>query len=680
MMHDPGSDAFTALPEVLYLHSFFLVFSFYLIYLLMKIRFFFCAFLSLCISLSKAQPYTLSSPDQSIKVQIEADGQLRYSVGFAGYQIVQPSNLGFAFQNEAELQKDLQVLQVINSSHNETWRPAVKSKHALIVDNYNELILITKENSGQRRRMDIIFRAYDDGIAFRYKLYRSEQIGNRCLTKELTTFAIPGNPTAWVVEYGAVYTSSQESEFNEKPLDYLTEKTVAGLPFLMKYADDCWVAITEAEIDDFAAFYIGTTGEKNHLTTKLAPLPGEDEQGVKVRFADDAQSPWRVIMIGSSPGRLIESEIIQNLNPPCAIADPSWIKPGISAWDHWWSGEVKMEMPVIKEYIDFASEMGWPYMLVDWQWYGQFNRPEADICKAAPQIDMPEILAYAKSKNVRIWLWLYSTDVNRNDAYKKAFSLYRDWGVAGVKIDFMDRDDQEMVNWYHDIIRCAADNHLLVDFHGAYKPDGIIRTWPNMLTREGVMGNEYYKFGTRMNPEHNVKLAYTRMLAGQMDYTPGGFNNVTAEAFKPQTPALVANTRAAELAKFVVYESPFTVMCEHPKFVLGQPGADFLKIVPTVWDDIRFLDGTPDKYVAIAKQSGDNWFIGVLNNSVEKEISLKLDFLPAGKYEMTVWEDAKDANKNPKNIKKTLLKVEAGKAIKVKMAKAGGYVSHIKPY
>jgi alpha-glucosidase len=628
----------------------------------------------------RAQVHTVLSPDKSIQVRIDAGERLQYSVTFAGRPILEKSDVGFTFRDEPDLQKEWEIIQTQTSSRDETWTPVVKSKHARIRDHYNELTLIAQEKTEQRRRIDITFRAYDDGIAFRYKLYRSEKIGARHITRELTTFAIPaGHPTAWVVEYGARYTSSQESEFMEKPLDYLTEKTVAGLPFLMKYADSCWVAITEAHIDNFSAFYIGTAGEKNALTTQLAPLPGEKEDGVKVRFADDIETPWRVVMIGRSPGALIESELIQNLNPPCAIADPSWIKPGISAWDHWWSGEVKMEMPVIKEYIDFASEMGWPYMLVDWQWYGQFNRPEADICRPAPQIDMPEILSYARSKNVRIWLWLYSTDVNRNDAYKKAFPLYREWGVAGVKIDFMDRDDQEMVNWYHEIIRCAADNHLLVDFHGAYKPDGIIRTWPNMITREGVMGNEYYKFGNRMSPEHNVKLAYTRMLAGQMDYTPGGFNNVTAEAFKPQTPALVANTRAAELAKFVVYESPFTVMCEHPKYVLGQPGADFLKIVPTVWDDIRFLGGTPDSYVAIAKQSGSDWFIGVLNNSAEREISLNLDFLPEGDYGIEAWEDAKDAGKNPQNIRQTTQKYKAGKGVKIKMTKAGGYVARITP-
>jgi alpha-glucosidase len=623
---------------------------------------------------AEAQSHTVLSPDGTVGLRIDEGERLQYAVTFAGQTVIEKSDIGFGFRDEPDLQKDLRIVQALTSSHDETWTPVVKSKHAQIRDSYNELKLIAEEKTGQRRRIDITFRAYSDGVAFRYKLYRSEKIGHRCLTKELTTFAIPGDPDAWIVEYGK-YASSQESEFYEKKLSEVTGKTVAGLPFLMKYSDSCWVAITEAHIDNYSGFYIGTTGETNCLTTKLAPLPGEDEQGVKVRFAGDIETPWRVVMTGNSPGALIESELIRNLNPPCAIADPSWIKPGMSAWDHWWSGEVKMEMPVIRQYIDFAAEMGWPYMLVDWQWYGPFNRPEADICKPAPQIDMPEILSYARSKNVRIWLWLYSSDVNRNDAYKKAFPLYREWGVAGVKIDFMDRDDQDMVNWYREIIRCAADHHLLVDFHGAYKPDGIIRTWPNMITREGLMGNEYYKFSKRMSPEHNVKLAYTRMLAGQMDYTPGGFNNVTAEEFKPQTPASVANTRAAELAKFVVYESPYTVVCDHPQFILGQPGADFLKTVPTVWDDIKFLGGTPDRYVAIAKRAGDRWFVGVLNNSVEREVTLHTAFLPAGKYSVEVWEDARDAGKNPKNIRQSKKTVEAGTPLKVKMTKAGGYVA-----
>ncbi len=550
--------------------------------------------------LANGQDITVKSPDNNITVTISNNDKLTWSVNWHSRIIVNPSPMGFELKNEDAMAGNFTILDQSLKNFNETWIPVVKSKHAEIINNYSELKLTLKEKSGQMRQMELYVRAYNDGAAFRYKLLRSPVVGERQIVKELTAFSIPGDPKAWIVEYGG-YASSNEAEFFEHPLSYLTEKSIAGMPMLMEYGNNCWVAVTEAKIENYPAFYIGRSAS-NKLITKLVPIPGETEDGVKVRFNDEVYTPWRVLMIGETPGTLIESEIIQNLNDPCAINDPSWIKPGISAWDHWWSGEVKMEMPVIKQYIDLASEMGWPYMLVDWQWYGKFNSPEADITKWAPQISMPEIIEYAKSKNVRIIVWLYSSDVNRNSAYKTAFPLYEKWGIAGIKIDFMDRDDQQMVNWYHDIIKCAAENHLMVDFHGAYKPDGIIRTWPNMITREGLMGNEYYKFSDKMSPEHNVKLAFTRMLAGQMDYTPGAFLNVTREQFKQQTPAVVWNTRAAELSKFVIYESPLTVVCDHPDNILGKPGADFLKIVPTVWDDIKFLSGYPGDHVAIAKK------------------------------------------------------------------------------
>ncbi len=625
-----------------------------------------------------AQDLQVKSPDNKIVISINNGDKITYSVSFNGKVVINTSDMGFEFRDEQPMSGNFEITGKSEKNFNEIWIPVVKSKHAEIINNYNELNLILKEKSAPMRQMEVFVRAYNDGATFRYKLLRSARIGDRQITKELTGFSIPGDPKAWIVEYPKGYSSSNEAEFFEHPLSYLNEKSIAGMPLLMEYGNNCWVAITEAKIDNYAAFYIGTDGTTNHLTTKLVPLPGEQEAGVKVRFSDEVFTPWRVIMIGDNPGTLIESEIIQNLNDPCALADVSWIKPGMSAWDHWWSGEIKMEMPVIKQYIDLAAEMGWPYMLVDWQWYGKFNNPEADITKWASQIDIPEIIRYAGSKNVKILLWLYSSDVNRNSAFKKAFPIYREWGAAGIKIDFMDRDDQYMVNWYHDIIKCAAENHLLVDFHGAYKPDGIIRTYPNMITREGVMGNEYYKFSDKMSPEHNVKLAFTRMLAGQMDYTPGGFLNVTREQYKNQTPAIVWNTRAAELSKFVIYESPLTVVCDHPDNILNQPDADFLKIVPTVWDDIKFVGGYPGDYVAIAKRSGDKWFLGVMNNSVGKSVELNLKFLPEGDYNVEIWADTKKSDIEPKDLKKSVQTIKAGSILKVTMAKNGGYIAIIR--
>ena len=291
-----------------------------------------------------AQPYSITSPDNSIVVRISEGEQLFYTVLFHGKNIIEQSCLGgFEFKNEPEFGKNLKILNTNVRSNNETWQPAVKSKHAQIRDAYNELTLYVQEQDKSKRLMNITFRVFDDGVAFRYKLFRSENIGSRLLTKECTTFNIPGNPNTWVVEYGSytseygIYASAQEAEFMERKLDYLTDKSIAGLPLLMKQSEDCWIAITEANINNYAGFYIGTTGKTNYLTTKLAPLPGEEADGVKVRFADDLETPWRVIMIGNNPGVLIESEIIQNLNEPCVINDLSWIKPGLSAWDHWWS-------------------------------------------------------------------------------------------------------------------------------------------------------------------------------------------------------------------------------------------------------------------------------------------------------------------------------------------------------
>ena len=627
-------------------------------------------------TLARSQNIEVKSPDNNIVVTINNDEKLTYSVTYHDRNIVNLSQLGFEFKDEPACTGNFSILDQSVENVSETWVPVVNSKHSEVLNHFNELHLSLREKSGPMRQLELFVRAYNDGAAFRFKLSRSNKPGDRQIIKELTTFNIPGDPKAWIVEYNG-YASSNEAEYFEHPLSYLTGNSVAGMPLLMEYGNNLWVAVTEAKIDNYAAFYIGTNGTTNQLTTKLVPLPGEPEEGVKVRFNDEVFTPWRVLMIGSSPGTLIESEIIQNLNDPCAIKDPSWIKPGMSAWDHWWSGEVKMEMPVIKQYIDLASEMGWPYMLVDWQWYGKFDVPEADISKWASQIDMPEIINYASSKNVKIILWLYSSDVNRNAAYKKAFPLYEKWGVAGIKIDFMNRDDQQMVNWYHDIIKFAAENHLLVDFHGAYKPDGIIRTWPNMITREGVMGNEYYKFSDKMSPEHNVKLAFTRMLAGQMDYTPGAFLNVTKEKFKQQVPAVVWNTRAAELSKFIIYESPLTVVCDHPDNILNQEGADFLNIVPTVWDDIKFISGYPGDYVAIAKRSGDKWFVGVMNNSIRKSVEVKLDFLPAGDYETEIWADNNNSDKKPMEIKKTKQSIKSGETIKVSLANNGGFVAII---
>ncbi len=624
------------------------------------------------------------SPDGHIALSVSNRETLTYSVELDGKTLIAPSPMGFQLKNEKDMVGDFAVTNDANVRNGvEAWTPVVRNKHAECRVPYNELTLRLKEKSDGYRRMDVTFRVMDDGVAFRYTLYGVPVLGNRQIVRELTGYAVPDGSSLWIPSFayenhGKSYKSSQEGVFTETPVTGIQTDVHAGLPGLIKVDANNWMAILEADLDNYPAFYLGRSREAEGgyqmLDTKLTPIWGEDESGVKARFSESASSSWRVIMAGHNPGKFVESEILRSLNPDCVLEDTSWIKPGMMAWDHWWSGEVKMEQGVIKQYIDMAAKEGWPYMLVDWTWYGPYNTPSADITKAAPQLDMPEIIKYANSKGVDIWLWLRCEDTNNNDQYKEAFPLYHAWGVKGLKIDFMDRDDQDMVNWYRRIIKATAENKLMLNFHGAYKPDGIERTYPNMMTREGVMGGEYYKFSDKMTPEHNVTLAYTRLLAGQMDYTPGGFLNVTAGDFKQQTPTLVSNTRAAELAKFVVYESPITCFCEHPDHVYGQVGEDFVQKVPTTWDDIRFVGGTPDTYVALAKKAGDKWYVGVINNSHKRSVALDLDFLPEGTYRVECWRDGKKADTVPTDCEHKTMTVSTAKPLHVKLAGAGGYV------
>lgn len=623
----------------------------------------------LCGLHARAQKTAITSPDGRISMEVEYGSKLSYQVRFESKTLIGLSPLGFELVGEKPLGDSLILTNKPDVKHGqEKWTPVVKNKHSEVSAEWNETILKFQEQGGNRRKMDLEVRVLNEGVAFRYHLYDDHRLVTREISRELTGFRIPETASAWIADCQS-HVTSQEKEFVKTPVGAIKPEVVAALPLLVEVAPERWLAISEAYISNYPGFFVGS--KDGLFQTMLSPLPGNEK--VKARFDDEITTPWRVILVGDNPGKFIESELIRTLNPPCAIEDPSWIQAGLSAWDHWWSGEVKMEMPVIKEYIDMAAEEGWPYMLVDWQWYGPFNTPKADITKPAPQIDMPEILRYAKEKGVRIWLWLYSSDVNRNDAYKEAFKLYQQWGIAGIKIDFMDRQDQYMVNWYRRIIEEAAKRQLMVDFHGAYKPDGIERTWPNMITREGVKGNEYNKWSPGLTAEHNVKLAFTRMLAGPMDYTPGGFLNVKPSEHKGQQPAIVPNTRCAELAKFVIYESPYTVVADHPKHILGQAGADFLKIVPAEWDDIRFLQGSPDSYIALTKRNGDKWFLGVMNDSQPRTITLDTSFLDEGPFTLTYWADGKQ----PTDVIRKTIRIQAGKPLKIRMESAGGYVAEI---
>jgi alpha-glucosidase len=342
-----------------------------------------------------------------------------------------------------------------------------------------------------------------------------------------------------------------------------------------------------------------------------------------------------------------------------------------------------MDTETIKKYIDLAADMGWEYMLVDWNWYGPPfgdviggpGNPNADITTVVEEVDMPGIIKYANDKNVDILVWLLWDHVEKQ--MDEAFALYEKWGVKGVKIDFMARDDQWMVQWYHKVVKKAAEHHLSVDFHGAYKPTGWTRTYPNLLTREGVLGNEYSKWSSRITPEHTTTLPFTRMLAGQMDFTPGAFLNRSMGQFRNGSPAQAMGTRCNQLAMFVVYYSPLTVACDHPDNYKNQLGMEFLKEVPTVWDDTRVLNGKVGEYITMARRKGDRWFVGAMTNSEGRTLGIDLDFLGEGKWEIHYFKDAKDADIHAERLETGTSKVSSEDEVWIEMAPGGGYAAYI---
>jgi alpha-glucosidase len=627
-----------------------------------------------------AAPLTVTSPDGKLSVTFELKmnpqpylpgERAYYRISFEGKPILKDSPLGLDFKGQAALDHGFEITGSRKSSHDSTWTNAFGAVRT-VRDHYNQLTVSLREQLAPGRRLDVIFRAYNSGIAFRYALPRQAALDNFTLSSEETGFYFPGNPSAFAIDLGS-YTTSYEGEFQPVTLDQIKPTSIIGIPLLVHMPEGPWVAILEADLDDYAGMYLGgVRGIPGALMSKLSPLPGHSDEAVIASTPKD--SPWHVVMVNSSPGGLIQSDaLILNLNPPCALSDTSWIKPGKSAWD-WWSGSYAsgvsfkpgMNTSTMEHYIDFASKAHLRYMLIDAGW-----SPRDDITQTVPAIDMPAILAYARQRNVRILLWMYWSAVDKQ--MDKAFPLFEKWGVAGVKIDFMDRNDQEMVNFYHRTVKAAAAHHLVVDFHGAYPPAGLRRTYPNLLTREGVMGLEYNKWSRRETPQHLTTIPFTRMLAGPMDYTPGCFNNATRAQFQPrQVQPMCQGTRANQLAMYAVYLSPLEMLSDYPEDYLGQPGFEFLEKAPTVWDETRVLNGEPSEYITIARRHGNEWFLGSMTNWTARDLNVPLTFLGSGRWDAKIFADGPNANQNAKDLTVQTKQVTANDMLPLHLAQGGG--------
>jgi alpha-glucosidase len=648
------------------------------------------AVLLICWTPARAVPaadqLSVASPDGAVVISfaLKANPQpylpgtrAYYRVSYHGVPVLADSPLGLDFAGARALDRDFEITGTAHQSHDATWTNAFGARRN-VPDHYNELRISLREKQAPRRQVDLIFRAYNEGAAFRYFLPKQAALEKFSLMAENTGFYFAPEASAFALNRGR-FNTENEGEYTKVNLNTIKPASIINLPLLVEIPGGPWAGLLEADLTDYAGMYVGGVAGFDHaLVSRLSPGPARMDE--VVTGSAPKATPWRVLLLSHRPGGLIESNyIILNLSQPSAVADTSWIEPGKAAWD-WWSGDYDthvdfqpgMNTATMKHYIDFAAEHRLTYMLVDAGWYPAKDYLDpGNILTYVPEVNVPEIIAYGQQKGVKVLLWVLWEAIDKQmDA---ALDLYEKWGVAGIKVDFMNRDDQEMVNFYERLARKTAEHHLTLDYHGAYKPTGLRRTYPNLLTREGVMGLEYSKWSTRVTPEYSVTIPFTRMLAGPMDYTPGCFNNATREQFTPrQLDPMCQGTRASQLAMYVVYESPLVMLADYPEIYDHNPGMEFLDKVPTVWDDTRVPMGEPGQYVTIARRHGNEWYLGAMTNWDARDLEIPLTFLGPGEFEAQIFADGADADKVATSLAISKKTVKSADKLSVHLAPGGG--------
>jgi alpha-glucosidase len=633
-----------------------------------------------------AETFNLSSPGGRVAARISTDdgGRPSYELSYRGRQILGRSALGLAFERYRQLSPGMAIVGTVASSGEDSYR--LTGKASSVRDSYNELVVRLAESGGEKRRLDVVFRAYDDGFAFRYRVPPQPNLRHLRLAGEVTQFAFPADYGCQAFNVGR-FDSNHEGEFDPVRASQMRYHNLFDLPVVCETSPGGpALAFAEADLRDYAALYLsGREGGEAGLQARLSPRQDDRAIAVSAWVGEEGfQTPWRAILLGDNVGELIESTLITSLNP-APQGDFSWVRPGKYAWD-WWNGptlagvtRAGMNDETLKAYIDFASRSGLEYMLIDEGWYpnsgaGATLLPGANNLQWVPEIDLPGLVRYAGERKVGLWLWIHWKLLDAN--MEQALPLYAKLGIKGVKVDFMDRDDQQMVAFYHRLLKTAAANRLMVNLHGAYPPRGLIRTYPNFLTQEGVFGAEYNKWTRRVTARHNVNVALTRMLLGPMDYTPGGFRNATPETFAPEaaTP-MVQTTRGQALAMYVVYESPFQGVSDSPDNYRNQAGFDFVRTVPSTWDETRAISAGLGDHVAVARRKGRDWYIGAMTNEEARVVRVPLSFLGKGRYRASIWQDGE----GPRDLLQETRSVGPADTIELKLAPSGGAAVRISP-
>lgn len=653
------------------------------------------ALASLTLSASAAsKDYTLSSPDGKLSVEISTSDAITYSVLLNGTAILRPSAISMTLSDGTVYGGGERILKATTSTAARTLK-TVAYKKAEVTDNYNELKLEFKS-------FDLFFRAYDDGAAYRF-VSKSEE--NFIVSSEQAEFAFPEDWRAFVpyvkedyASFDNQFMNSFENYYEHIALSQWNSKRLAFLPLVVEAPDGVKICVTESDLLNYPGMFLNNPDGGGKLRGVFALYPKEIKQGghnmleglipsrenYLAKCSAMEAFPWRIVMVAREARELMDMDLVYRLGTPAAgsVKDWSWVKPGKVAWDWWNDWNIKgvdfksgVNNDTYKYYIDFASAHNIEYVILDEGW--AVNK-KADLMQVVPAINLEELVSYASSKNVDLILWAGYWAFNRD--IEGVCEHYAKMGIKGFKVDFMNRDDQIMVDFYRKSAEIAAKHHLLLDFHGAFKPAGLQRTYPNVINFEGVAGLEQMKWGTNDQVTYDVTIPFVRMAAGSMDYTQGAMRNAIKKNFRPvNSEPMSQGTRCHQLAEYVIFDAPLTMLCDSPSNYIDEPECTgFIAAIPTIWQKTVALDGEIAEYAVMAKQAADgSWYVGALNNWTERDITIDMKFLENRLYEMTCYQDGANADKCASDFKVVTGRVPGNRKVDVHLAPGGGWAAHI---
>ena len=622
----------------------------------------------------------LKSPDGSLGVDIQLKDKIYYSVYAGNELLLKDCSMSLDLKDEV-LGRSPKLRNIRRNSVDETVKREIPMKNAEVRNHYNVL----------RMDMDgdysVEFRAYDNGVAYRFITIKK---GKREVLDEEYSINFPDSYLAHLSQTESFKTSCEVPYTHIKTTEYKNIDQMSYFPVLLETNNGYNILISEADLYDYPCMFIKSSGNNGFRSVfPKCPLEfGEDgDRSVEIlREADyiaktsgSRNFPWRFFVISNDVRDIVSNEMVYNLSSPCELVDYSWIKPGQVSWE-WWNGATPYgpdvnfvsgyNLDTYKYFIDFAARYDIPYILMDEGWALSTQDPYTPN----PQVNVHEIVRYGKEKGVGVLLWLTWLTVEKHFDLFKTFS---EWGISGIKIDFMDRSDQWMVNFYERVVKAAAENHLVIDFHGAFKPAGLERRYPNLLSYEGVRGMEY--MGNCI-PENSLYFPFIRNAVGPMDYTPGAMISMQPESYKAERPnAASIGTRAYQLALYVVFESAIQMLADNPTlYYRNQDCTEFITSVPVTWDKTEVLDAKVGEYVVIARNKNRKWYVGAICNGKEtrRELTIDFSFLKESReYRMTSFEDGINAGNQAMDYRKKESTVKSGDKIKIELARNGGWAA-----